>query len=209
MWRKVFFWFFLIVSFAVEAYFVWQGKGVLMMPNEIYAPAFFGVCFGLNLVLVTLYFAAYKNDFEQNRFLVKMVVGAIIFAGAGSIFVPEEVIVGEQISSAEFVNGQAVVESIRSFKNDNKITVKIKGDDGIERDLSYFKDTINRDDFWGSGIHMDLIADGERKADFRYVSKDFQFSFLGIPLGSGHNGKNELYVTLHLPVDGKDVVGTI
>ena len=209
MWRKVFFWFFLIVSFVVEAYFVWQGKGVLMMPNEIYAPAFFGVCFGLNLVVVTLYFATYKNDFEQNRFLVKMVVGAVIFAGAGSVFVPEEIVVGEQVSSAEFVNGQAVVESIRSFKNDNKITVKIKGDDGIERNLSYFKDTVNRDDFWGSGIHMDLIADGERKADFRYVSKDFQFSFLGIPLGSDHNGKNELYVTLHLPVDGKDVVWTI
>lgn len=209
MWRKVFFWFFLIVSFVVEAYFVWQGKGVLMMPNEIYAPAFFGVCFGLNLVVVTLYFATYKNDFEQNRFLVKMVVGAVIFAGAGIVFVPEEIVVGEQVSSAEFVNGQAVVESIRSFKNDNKITVKIKGDDGIERNLSYFKDTVNRDDFWGSGIHMDLIADGERKADFRYVSKDFQFSFFGIPLGSVHNGKNELYVTLHLPVDGKDVVGTI
>ena len=209
MWRKVFFWLFLIVSFVVEAYFVWQGKGVLMMPNEIYAPAFFGVCFGLNLVVVTLYFATYKNDFEQNRFLVKMVVGAVIFAGAGIVFVPEEIVVGEQVSSAEFVNGQAVVESIRSFKNDNKITVKIKGDDGIERNLSYFKDTVNRDDFWGSGIHMDLIADGERKADFRYVSKDFQFSFLGIPLGSVHNGKNELYVTLHLPVDGKDVVGTI
>lgn len=209
MWRKVFFWFFLVVSFVVEAYFVWQGKGVLMMPNEIYAPAFFGVCFGLNLVVVTLYFAAYKNDFEQNRFLVKMVVGAVIFASAGSVFVPEEIVVGEQVSSAEFVNGQAVVESIRSFKNDNKITVKIKGDDGIERNLSYFKDTVNRDDFWGSGIHMDLIADGEHTADFRYVSEDFQFSFLGIPLGSVHNGKNELYVTLHLPVDGKDVVGTI
>lgn len=209
MWRKIFFWFFLIVSFVVEAYFVWQGKGVLMMPNEIYAPAFFGVCFGLNLIVVTLYFATYKNSFYQKRFLCKMIAGTVIFVSAGSIFVPEEVIVGEQISSADLVNDQAVVESLRSFKNDNKITVKIKGDDEKERNLSYFKDTINRNDFFGSEIRMNLIADGEHKADFRYVSKDFQFSFLGIPLGSVHNGKNELYVTLHIPVDGKDVVGTI
>ena len=208
MWRKVFFWVFFTVSLLTEAYFVYQGQVLLNMPSHIYYPAFFGVCLGLSMVVFTLYFTIFKGAKEEKLFLVGMLGGALLFAVSGSVFSPTYTIIGEQNSTAQLVNGQSIIQSLRSF-NENKITIKVMGEDGEERVINYFKDSINQKGFLRSNVHVELIADGENSADFRYVWKKVEFSFLGIPVGQAENDVNELSVTLHVPKDGKDVVDKI
>lgn len=208
MLRKVFFWVFLIVSFLTEIYFVYQGQVLLNMPSHIYYPAFFGVCLGLSMVVITLYFTIFKGAKEEKLFLVGMFGGALLFAISGNVFSPTYTVIGEQNSTAQLVNGQSIVQSLRSF-NENKITIKVKGEDGEERLISYFKDSINQKGFLRSDIRLEIVADGENVADFRYVWKKVEFSFLGMPVGQAENDVNELYVTLHVPNDGKDVINKI
>ena len=208
MWRKVFFWVFFAVSLLTEAYFVYQGQVLLNIPSHIYYPAFFGVCLGLSMVVITLYFTIFKGAKEERLFLVGMFGGALLFAVSGSVFSPTYTIIGEQNSTAQLVNGQSIVQSLRSF-NENKITIKVMGEDGEERLINYFKDSINQKGFLRSDVHVELLADGENSADFRYVWKKVEFSFLGIPVGQAENDVNELYVTLHVPKDGKDVIDKI
>lgn len=208
MLRKVFFWVFLIVSFLTEIYFVYQGQVLLNMPSHIYYPAFFGVCLGLSMVVITLYFTIFKGAKEEKLFLVGMFGGALLFAISWNVFSPTYTVIGEQNSTAQLVNGQSIVQSLRSF-NENKITIKVKGEDGEERLISYFKDSINQKGFLRSDIRLEIVADGENVADFRYVWKKVEFSFLGMPVGQAENDVNELYVILHVPNDGKDVINKI
>ena len=208
MLRKVFFWVFLVVSITTEFYFVYQGRVILSMPAHIYYPAFFGVCLGLSMVVITLYFTIFKGAKEEKLFLVGMFGGALLFAISGNVFSPTYTVICEQNSTAQLVNGQSIVQSLHSF-NEDKITIKVKGEDGEERLISYFKDSINHKGFLRSDVRVELIADGENVADFRYVWKKVKFSFLGIPVGEAENDVNELYVTLHIPEDGKDVIDKI
>lgn len=208
IYGKWFFWIFVVSAVLAEITVVYYGKTVFLMPDYIYCPALFFLCLGLLFVGYSLYRLVYRRWNNQRQILLRSVVGFVFVALAYSVFVPNVVVVDEKSASAQLINPQSVIEDFRSPEVD-KIKLKLRGEDGKERFIKYDKNTINPKSFSRTGTYIAFVPDGENKAEFRFLTKKIQFSFLTIPLGESERRVRELQVILHLPKDSKNLVDRI